>query len=281
MNAEETFLQHIDTIDRVCAYVCRRNHVYGDDAAEFTQEVKYRLIENDYAIIRKFKGESVLSTYLVTVINRLYSQYRIERWGKWRPSAEAKRLGDKAITLERLISRDGLTFHEAAETLTTPADSGYSLAELEAMYLRLPPKNPRPMVVSDGETPEAMADTDTAERVQASERESTARSTIAVVDRILETFDPQDRLILRLRFWEARTAPEIAQRLHIDQKKIYKRLEKLLKRMRAALKRAGIERRDIDMLVSEGDQEIRFDFLSTSDGKSGRKSLSPRRRGGR
>lgn len=261
MNAEERFLQNIKTIERICAAICRRNHVNADECAEFTQEVKFRLVQDNYATIRKFEGRSALSTYLMTVIDRLYRQYRIGQWGKWRPSAEAKRLGDKAVTLERLMTRDGWTFYEAVQVLTTRAGSVYTAAELERIYLRLPVRHPRPMLISDVDTPEAHAENDTAERVQASERELTARRTAAAVDRILETFDAQDRLILRMRFWEARKVPEIAERLMIEQKKIYKRLDKLFATMRVALEGAGIERRDIDMLVSGGDQEIQFDFL--------------------
>lgn len=266
MNAEETFLQNIGTIERICAFVCRRSHVHGDEVAEFTQEVKFWLVEDNYAIIRKFEGRSSFSTYLTTVILRLHSQYRTEQWGKWRPSAEARRMGDKAITLEKLITRDGLSFSEAVQTLTTPAGSIYTVAELEGMYLRLPLRNPRPMLVSDEETAEAVAASDTSERVDAGERERTARCTAAAVDRLLESFDAQDRLILRMRFWESRKVPEIAQRLHIEQKKLYKRLDKLFASMRVALEREGIERRDIDMLVSGGDQEIRFHFLHAAPG---------------
>src|SRR6185295_1916310 len=110
MNPEETYLQHLPTIERIASFVARRNHLNADEAAEFTQEVRFRLFDGDYAIIRKFEGRSLFSTYLTTVIGRLFHQWRVEQWGKWRPSAEAKRLGDKAIALERLLSRDGYTF---------------------------------------------------------------------------------------------------------------------------------------------------------------------------
>ena len=39
--------------------------------------------------------------------------WRNARWGKWRPSAEARRQGALATHLERLMRRDGLTFEEA------------------------------------------------------------------------------------------------------------------------------------------------------------------------
>lgn len=281
MNAEEMFLQHIGTIERICAFVCRRNHVYDADAvAEFKQEVMLRLVDDDYSIIRKFEGRSAFPTYLTTVIARLHNQIRDEQWGKWRPSAEAKRLGEKAITLEKLTTRDGLTFHEAVQVLTTPSGSLYTVAELEAIYMRLPTRNPRPMVISVEDTPESAADTDAAERIEAREREQTARTTVAIVDRVMGTFGAEDQLILRMRYWEARKVPDIAGRLQIEQKKIYKRLDKLCALIRSALEKAGIGRGDIDRLVSGGDQDLRFDLLGTP-GKPLRQSLSPWRRRGR
>src|SRR5215212_9137514 len=98
MSAERTFLENLRTIVRIASFVARRNHLNTDEANEFVQEVQARLIYDDYAIIRKFESRSSFSTYLTTVIVRLFQQWRVELWGKWRPSAEARRLGDKAIT---------------------------------------------------------------------------------------------------------------------------------------------------------------------------------------
>lgn len=256
MNAEERFLNDIATIERICAFVCRRNHVLGDEAADFTADVKLRLVENDYAIIRKFEERSSFSTYLTTVITRLFHQYRVERWGKWRPSAEAKRLGDKAITLERLLTRDGLTLDEAVKTLTTPQSSCYTVAELESIYLRLPTRNPRPMLVSEETLPDSPAmDADADDRVMARDRERSVRRTISALDRLLVDLDPEDRLILQMRFWENEKVPEIARRLQLDQKKVYKRLEKLFAVLRRELERAGVRADDVEPVLSAGDHD--------------------------
>ena len=119
MKPEDRYLQNLGTIERIAACVARRYHLDASEAEEFVQEVRVRLLDNDYAVMRKFEGRSSLSTYLTTVIGRLFMQWRVEQWGKWRPSAEAKRLGPTAITLERLLSRDGLTWSEAVSVLTT------------------------------------------------------------------------------------------------------------------------------------------------------------------
>lgn len=261
MIPEDTYLHHLRTIERIAAFVARRNHLNADETSEFAQEVRFRLLDDNYAIIRKFEGRSSFSTYLTTVILRLFQQWRVEMWGKWRPSAEARRLGDKAITLERLLTRDGFTFDEAVKILTTPSGTQYTVAELELIYVRLPMRTPRPVLISDEVTPEiAAVDADADDRVEMSDRERSARRVAAAVDRLFETMDPEDRLILQLRFWQARKVPDIAQRLQIEQKKLYKRLDRLFQLMRRALEEAGLGKTEIGTLLTRGDQEIRFEF---------------------
>jgi RNA polymerase sigma factor for flagellar operon FliA len=259
MNPAETYLEHLRTIERIAAFVGRRSHLNADECAEFTQEVRVRLLEGNYAVIRKFEGRSSFSTYLTTVIHRLFHQWRIEQWGKWRPSAEAKRLGDKAITLERLLTRDGFTLREAVNVLTTPGGSQYTLAELEAIYVRLPLRNPRPVLVSDELLPEAVAvAADAADRIESRDHERTARHAATTMDGLLEHMDAEDRLILQMRFWDSLRVPEIARTLHIEQKKLYKRLDKLYVTLRRGLESAGLSKGDVGTLLSRGDHEVRL-----------------------
>jgi RNA polymerase sigma factor for flagellar operon FliA len=250
MNPESIYLENLASIERIAAFVARRAHLNADDTAEFVQIVRVALFENDYAIIRKFEGRSSFSTYLTTVILRLFHQWRVEQWGKWRPSAEARRLGDMAITLERLLTRDGFTLSEAISVLTIRSGAQASVAELEAIYLRLPSRNPRPGLVSGDVSPDAAAsDSDAGDRVESSDRERISRRAEQTLDAALETFDPEDRLILQLRFWKLCKVPEIAEILHLDQKKLYKRLDKLFAVLRRALESAGIGRSDVEALL--------------------------------
>lgn len=262
MNPEKVYLENLRTIERVAAFVARRSHLNADETAEFTQEVRVRLLDENYAILRKFEGRSSLSTYLTTCIVRLFHQWRVEQWGKWRPSAEAKRLGDKAITLERLIARDGYTFAEAVKVLTTPAGAQFTVAELEAIYLRLPPRNPRPVLVADDTLPDAVAtEIGADDRVESRDSARAARVASHALDELLTSMDAEDRLILQMRFWDALKVPDIARRLHLEQKKIYKRLDKLFGTMRRALESAGVSKAEVARLLTRGDQEIHFDVL--------------------
>jgi RNA polymerase sigma factor (sigma-70 family) len=261
MTGEEIYLQNIPTIERIAGFVAHKYRLNPDETAEFTQEVLVRLLDDDYAILGKFEGRSAISTYLYVVILRLYHQLRVEERGKWRPSAEAKRLGQKAIMLERLMSRDGYSFDQAVRVLTTPAGSQYTVAELEAIYVRLPVRVPRPVAVSDESLPELVAAQNEAdERIEARDRERAARRAATTIDGMLDDFEAEDRLILQMRFWDSRKVPEIAQALQIDQKKIYKRLDKLFLVLRRGLERAGVTQSDVAGMLDRGDQDFEFDI---------------------
>ena len=136
-SGEMLYLRHRSTIERVIEYVCGRHHLTADDAEEFAGEVRLRLVENDYAVLRKHEGRSKLSTYLVVVVQRLLLDHRIRSWGKWRPSAEARRAGPAGIVLDQLLTRDGLAFDDAYAILTTKFQ-GLDRARLEQLAVALP-----------------------------------------------------------------------------------------------------------------------------------------------
>lgn len=259
MNAEEVFLNHLDLIDRAIAYVSRRAHIDRQEAEEFASYARFKLIEADYAAVRKFEGRSSFATYITIVVQRLYFQYRVQMWGKWRPSAEARRLGQAGITLERLMTRDGHSFQEAVRVLTTGAGRSYSVEELEAIYLRLPSRRPRPVLV-----PEEAADYAGGVSVPPDdlrgERKDSARATAAAVDAAIAAMPAEDQLILRMRFWNARKISDIASTLGLDAKKLYKRLDRLLLTLRETLEKAGIDRSQVAALLDHSDHELSFEI---------------------
>src|SRR5262245_56729873 len=67
---EQEFLAHLPFIERAAAYAARSNHLAAQDAEDFASCVKVKLLENDYAVLRKFQGRSSLRTFLSVVIQR-------------------------------------------------------------------------------------------------------------------------------------------------------------------------------------------------------------------
>src|SRR3954452_16852098 len=142
--AEALFLQNLAWIERVCASLCRRHGIAGDDADELASWARASLIDDDYAIVRKFRGESAFTTYLTVVLSTLFSAWRVREHGRWRPSSAARREGPLAVRLEAMVHRDGLRLEEAGERLRTAGETSLSDRELAALLARLPAHGGRP-----------------------------------------------------------------------------------------------------------------------------------------
>jgi hypothetical protein len=88
----------------------------------------------------------------------------------------------------------------------------------------------------------------------------TARHTAATIDAAIATMESEDQVILRMRFWNARTIPQIARSLKIDDKKLYKRINKLLAQLKFTLEDAGVKSNDACELLDHPDHELAFAF---------------------
>jgi RNA polymerase sigma factor for flagellar operon FliA len=232
---EQLFLTNLPAIEGLVQMVARQQRMTWAEAEEFASIVRLRLIENDYAILRKFRGGSSLRTYLTVVIARQALDYRDACWGRWRPSRAARRLGHAAVTLERLIVRDGLTAEEAWRTL--PDAPALADAErLRAFAAGLQPRVRRHSVsIDDLEESHACATDPVADNLIRDHRVT------AALAGALRTLPPADSRLLRLRFSEGLSISSIARREGIDQASLYRRVATLLRRLRRDLEARGIE----------------------------------------
>lgn len=238
---EALLRDNLGTVDRIVASLCRRNGLSGDDADDFASWVRMRLVENDYAILGKFRGESQLSTYLTVVISMLFREYRVREWGRWRPSAAAKGLGVVAIRLEMLVYRDGHTLAQAAQVLRSRDGVTLSDRELAALLAQLKPKRPPgpPEVGADALAAvpaEARAD----DLVAGDEADRERRRIEEALRHSLESLSGEDRMMVRMRFWEGMSVADIGRALNLPQKPLYRRLERAFSRLRQELDARGV-----------------------------------------
>ena len=82
---------HLDLIQRKLHHLSRRSGLPDLEAEEFRSWALLKLIEDDYQILGQWEGRSSLPTFLAVVLVNLVRDYRIQIWGKWRPSAEVDR----------------------------------------------------------------------------------------------------------------------------------------------------------------------------------------------
>jgi RNA polymerase sigma factor for flagellar operon FliA len=242
---EKTFLDNLPVIERIVAVIARRHSLTKQDADDFGSWAKSRIIENDYAVLRKFAGRSTLSTYLTVVLTNSFRDYRNGLWGRWRPSAEATRLGPTGIRLEELLYRDDCSLREAIAILQS-AGCDANESELRRMASRIPPRSTHTEI-----SIEKADDSSLAEAPQTTLSEETLAVTAALREAV-EQLPPDDRVIARMRFWDDLSVADIARALRIEQKPLYRKLESIQSRLRLWLEARGINReRAAEVLAGE------------------------------
>jgi RNA polymerase sigma factor for flagellar operon FliA len=252
MSREQQFLSHLGDIERVIAWVSSRRGLRGADAEDFASSVKLRLIENDYEVLARFEGRSSFRTYLAAVVNHLYLDFQVRRFGKWRPSAAARRLGPVALRLERLMDRDGLGFEEACGVLQSDPRVKEGRDALYAMSESL---RSRPPSAPAGAGREAVSEETAASRLERGERQALADRAFPLVRRSLSRLDARDVVFFRLLFETGLTVAQAARSLGLDQRALYRRKEEILARLRSDLEAAGIDAVAAQELLSRLDWE--------------------------
>jgi RNA polymerase sigma factor for flagellar operon FliA len=231
---EELFLANLPTIENLVQLVARQQRMTWAEAEDFASIVRLRLIENNYAIIRKFRGGSTLRTYLTVVIARQALDYRDACWGRWRPSRVARRMGRTAVKLEKLIVRDGLSVDDAWQAVPA-AETARDAVSLRAFAERLQPRVRRHWVSID-DLDEAHAGAADPE-VEGLFNDGRVTGALA---RALCSLAPDDSRLLKLRFTDGLAISTIARQEGIDQASLYRRLAGLLRRLRRDLEGRGI-----------------------------------------
>jgi RNA polymerase sigma factor (sigma-70 family) len=242
LNAEAVYLEHRDTIERAAVKAARKFGLRGGDADEFPAWAGMKLMEDDYAVFHKFRGESDWRTYLTTVVTHLASAYSRQRRGRWRPSAAAVRHGPPAPQLERMVRRDGYSLGLAGETLRTAGETTLTDTELARLLATFPERDPlRPVEVASEPVLEAAQGTLRADVfVAASETDAERGVLAAAVARVMERLQPEDRAIVQLHFAEGHRIADVARLLGVDQKPLYRRIPKLREALRLQLEREGV-----------------------------------------
>lgn len=242
-------------IDRIISRTASRHHLQRDDALEFRSYVWERLLAGDP--LARFQRRCSLRTFLTVVIGNHYRDFCNHRWGKWRPSAEARRLGRLAVRLETLLARDGHSFDEAVEILRTNDRLSVSRAELEELSLRLPDRPPRP-VASDEPLDEIAGAARDLDRLADRERYVALAIQIRrVLAAALQVLEPQDRIILKLLYEDGFTVARVSAALHLPQKALYRRRDHLLAVMRSQLDAAGVSGADVEAVIGSLDPDER------------------------
>ncbi|MDA8020533.1 MAG: sigma-70 family RNA polymerase sigma factor [Thermoanaerobaculia bacterium] len=273
-SAEQLFLKNLDQIEALLRIVARRYAMRDDEAEEFGAWVKLKIVESDYAVLRKFRGEAKLRTYLTTVLVRLAKDWLIAQRGKWRVSALAQNSSLSAIQLEKLISYDGRGMDEAVEVLKRNFGASESRTELRRLAEELPRHPPRSQVSLEaiGESPaRTRADRD----VEESEKRAQAARVARAVSEALAELERDDRLLLQMRFDRGMTVASIARMMDEPQRPLYSRLTRLFGGLREDLEERGVGIEEVRQVLGWIDGELDIDYHVEEDALRDEASSEP------
>jgi RNA polymerase sigma factor (sigma-70 family) len=247
---EALFTANLPVIDDVTTQVCRRHRLSAADAEDFRSDVRIHFLDRNCEVLRKFEGRSSLTTYITVVIQRLFLDRRNRLWGKWRPSAEARRLGPTAMLLERLVSRDGWSLEQALESLRV--NQGLSIDDtLREFSERLSKRMPTRQMVEEAEALGVAGSWQAADaNVVRAEHDFLAKRVQTALDRARQGLTPEEQLILKMRFDDRVPVADIARALNLNQRRLYRTLERILAQIGASMAGEGVSRAEVQALFA-------------------------------
>ena len=247
--------EHVVLVRKRLNQISSNSGLPHQEAEEFRSWALFKLVENDYRILASWEGRSSFSTYLNVALANLLRDYRIHVWGKWRPTAAARREGNEAILLEQLWHRNRLPLNEAIDRMLSEHKVALSRAEIERLAARLPQKTERRWV-GEEELQRIAVDGRVEERVEDGERARlAARLREELVPR-LRALPAEERLLLRLCFRDGFTIAAISPILGRPQKELYTMRDRCLKRLRQALESLGLCPEQVLGLIGSPLQEL-------------------------
>jgi RNA polymerase sigma factor for flagellar operon FliA len=250
-------VENLPLIQDVVRLIARRNWLSADEADDLAGAIRLKLIENDYEVLRKFEGRCQLRTYLVTVVQRHFLDQRNARWGKWRPSAQAKRLGAVAMLLDQLVTRDNLSFDEAVAAIQARHGAEISRDQLHAILLQLPTRSSRHFV-GEEQLQHVAADAPTeTDVIHSLESERLGSRIERALERALGQLSDEDRLILKLRFCENVKLARIAEIVGQPAKQFYRRVEDIMRTLQKELQAQGVKEADVVVVTEHPGRGIR------------------------
>jgi RNA polymerase sigma factor (sigma-70 family) len=245
--SREFLVQSLPLVEDITAHVCRRHRLTVDEGEEFAGHVRMKLVERNYFILRQFRQGGNLKAFLHVVIARLLLDFRTAHWGRWRPSRSARRNGSIGVLLDRLITRDGLTFDEACSSLQVNYRVAASRDDLYRLSVQLPYRPKRRLVSDCPETvPATYGDAD--RDVVRFEAGRLATRVKAALKCAAAQLLPAERQLLDLRYREGLPVVEIARLLGETPKPLYRRLAQIVRKLAGSVHAAtaGVAGADAD-----------------------------------
>ncbi|NIM10401.1 MAG: sigma-70 family RNA polymerase sigma factor [Candidatus Aminicenantes bacterium] len=274
----EMINEHFALIERQCFRAVKRQlkgHSKLDtlvnienEALELSNLVLDTLQRDNYHVLRQFKGNAKLSTYITTIVARQAVDMVRKKLGRSREKERAQKYGKTGMLIYERVIQQGRPVSDVFQELKSREGISESLEEFETITRKIKGKknNPpssleveaNPVVKEgislkvDGNEKEEVVIPDTHSDPQELLIEEQRKQRLGeVVGEAIAQLSGEERMILRMRFpadeeEKPRKVEQISKLLGISLKATYKRIDRLLKKCRRLLEHKGV---NIDELL--------------------------------
>jgi len=251
MDPHQRLIDEWKTLEILVAMTCRRRGLNEADADIVATMVMLKLFENDCEIGRRFRGgtSAEFRAYLNRIVVHTFSDFCIHRFGKWHASASAKRLGEAALLLEKLVYREERDVSEAIAAVHAkhPDVSEAQLARMLAQLRGRPRRNSAVSLEASGiDVPQASSADDL---IAEHDRRKLEHRTAELIRTFIQGLSDGDRLLLQYTFESNMPVSAIERMVRIPAKKLYRRRDQLLRELRVTMANAGVTAADAECLV--------------------------------
>jgi RNA polymerase sigma factor (sigma-70 family) len=262
---------HFPLIERQCFIAVKRQLKYQgtlnnplnieNEALELSNQVLDTLQHNDYRVLRQFKGDAKLSTYITTIIARQAVDLVRKKLGRSREKERAQKFGKIGMMIYEKVILQGCSLEEIYLELKSSEDISQSLEELETITEKIKGKKisltfsngDNPMVKNgviideDGDYIIPDKKNDPEELLIEEQRKQKLGE---VVKEIIAQLNGEERIILRMRFpandeEKPGKVEQIATVLGISEKAVYKRIARVLHKCKNLLDQKGVAVNDL------------------------------------
>ena len=246
---EKLFLENIGSIRDAARQYARRRVLSDEEAEEFESVVMARIIDNDYAVLRRFGGSSSFGTYIRLIIQNFFRDFTRRRW---RSSPEAIKGGPVARQLESLIYKNGYDVDTAVQIVKSD-NSELSLEELVNIAEGLSPRLSRRQVgeeVLETLVGEQRSQMSCCKQARWFFKKDLVKALYLAVSELRR----EDQVILKMKIEKDRSLVDIARSFGLDSKPLYRRYRKILDSLRSSLQQQGIESADVKEMLRFADE---------------------------
>jgi RNA polymerase sigma factor (sigma-70 family) len=263
MDPKKILENNLSLIDIIIRKITIKYNLQQTEFDDFKSTVYDRLVDNDYKILRNYKGSRIARSYLIMVIRNIFiDHYRKKSGVRVRSSTIAEQLGEPAITLERLLKYKGYTLDQAYEMFQTSysnlrktAPTRDSLEKI-VTQLKIKPKV-KLVLLDDYDSYNQLTVTETPGDVMVQqELLRNKKRVIEMIAHIRNKLNPEDKLIIKFRFVDDLSLSEIARRLKTTRYNAAMHLERILSSLKNELIKQGIKKEEMKELIENFDTLI-------------------------